>query len=45
VILQESSPSLIDSGFTQYAADKPVGDKASGSDKLDDQLLNERGVE
>jgi transposase len=36
----------IDSGFTQYAPDKLIGDnKAYDSDKLDDQLLKERGVE
>ena len=35
----------IDSSFTQYAPDKLVGDKAYDSDKLDDQLLDERGVE
>ena len=35
----------IDSGFTEYAPDKPVGDKAYDSDKLDEQLLKERGVE
>jgi hypothetical protein len=29
----------IDSGFTQYAPDKLIGDKAYDSDKLDDQLL------
>ena len=35
----------IDSGFTQYAPDKLVGDKAYDSDKLDCQLRDERGVE
>jgi transposase len=35
----------IDSSFTEYAPDKLVGDKAYDSDKLDDQLLEERGVE
>ena len=35
----------IDSSFTEYAPDKLVGDKAYDSDKLDDQLLDERGVE
>jgi hypothetical protein len=35
----------IDSGFTQYAPNKLIGDKAYDSDKLDEQLLNERGVE
>jgi hypothetical protein len=37
----------IDCSFTQYAPDKLVGDKAndSDSDKLAQQLLDERGVE
>jgi len=35
----------IDNGFTQNAPDKLVGDKAYDSDKLDHQLLEERGVE
>ena len=35
----------IDSSFTQYAPDKLVGDKAYDSDKLDRQMLDERGVE
>jgi transposase len=35
----------IDSSFTRYAPDKLVGDKAYDSDKLDDQLLDQRGVE
>jgi transposase len=35
----------IDSSFTEYAPDKLVGDKAYDSDKLDDQLLDGRGVE
>jgi len=35
----------IDSGFTRYAPDKLVGDKAYDSDKLDIQLFDERGVE
>jgi len=35
----------IDSGFTQYAPDKLIGDKAYDSDKLDQQLRDERGVE
>jgi transposase len=35
----------IDSSFTRYAPDKLVGDKAYDSDKLDDPLFNERGVE
>jgi len=35
----------IDSSFTQYAPDKLIGDKAYDSDTLDDQLLDDRGVE
>ena len=35
----------IDSGFTRYAPDKLVGDKAYDSDKIDIQLFDERGVE
>jgi transposase len=35
----------IDSTFTRYAPDKLVGDKAYDRDNLDDQLLDERGVE
>ena len=35
----------IDSSFTRYAPDKLVGDKAYDSDKLDNELLDERGVE
>ena len=35
----------INGSFSKYAPDKLVGDKAYDSDKLDDQLLNERGVE
>ena len=35
----------IDSGFTKYAPDKLVGDKAYDSDPLDQQLLDERGIE
>ena len=35
----------IDSSFTQYAPDKLVGDKAYDSDKLDQQLPDDRGVE
>lgn len=35
----------IDSSFIQYAPDKIVGDKAYDSDKLDQQLSEERGVE
>jgi len=32
----------IDSGFTQYAPNKLIGDKAYGSDGLDKRLLDER---
>ena len=35
----------IDNSFTRYAPDKLVGDKAYDSDKLDEQLRDERGVE
>ncbi len=35
----------IDSGFTEYAPDKLIGDKAYDSDGLDQQLHDERGVE
>ena len=35
----------IDSGFTEYAPDKLIGDKAYDSDKLDRQLLDNRGIE
>ena len=35
----------IDSGFTQYAPNKLIGDKAYDSDELDQRLLNERNVE
>ncbi len=35
----------IDSGFTKYAPDKIIGDKAYDSDKLDQQLSEERGIE
>ena len=35
----------IDSCFTPHAPDKLVGDKAYDSDDLDQQLLDERGVE
>jgi transposase len=35
----------IDSGFTQYAPDKLIGDKAYDSDGLDQRLLDERNVE
>lgn len=35
----------IDSGFTEYAPDKLIGDKAYDSDKLDQQLMDDRGIE
>jgi len=35
----------IDSGFTQYAPNKLIGDKAYDSDGLDQRLLEERNVE
>ena len=35
----------IDSGFTQYAPDRIIGDKAYDSDRLDEQLLDDRGIE
>ena len=35
----------IDSGFTQYAPNKLIGDKAYDSDGLDQRLLDERHVE
>ena len=35
----------IDSGFTQYAPDRIIGDKAYDSDGLDNLLLGERGIE
>jgi transposase len=35
----------IDSGFTQYAPDRLIGDKAYDSDKLDKQLSENRGIE
>ena len=35
----------IDSSFTRHAPDKLIGDKAYDGDKLEDQLLSERGVE
>ena len=35
----------IDSGFTQYAPDRLVGDKAYDSDKLDEQLSVDRNIE
>ena len=35
----------IDSGFTKYAPDRIIGDKAYDSDGLDDRLSDERGIE
>ena len=35
----------IDSGFTEYAPDKLIGDKAYDSDGLDEKLLEERDIE
>ena len=35
----------IDSGFTQYAPDRIIGDKAHDSNGLDERLLEERGIE
>jgi len=35
----------IDSGFTQYAPDRLIGDKAYDSDKLDQQLSEDRAIE
>jgi transposase len=35
----------IDSGFTQYAPNKLIGDKAYDSDELDQRLIDERYVE
>jgi len=35
----------IDSGFTPYAPDKLIGDKAYDSDGLDQRLAQERGIE
>jgi len=35
----------IDKGFTEYVPDKIIGDKAYDSDKLDQQLSEERGIE
>jgi len=35
----------IDSGFTQYAPGRLVGDKAYDSDKLDEQLSEDRNIE
>ena len=35
----------IDSGFTEYAPDKLIGDKAYDSDKLDQELSDDRGIE
>ena len=34
----------IDSSFTRYAPDRPVGNKAYDNNSLDEQLLHERGV-
>jgi transposase len=35
----------IDSGFTRYAPNKLIGDKAYDSDKLDQKLLEDRRIE
>ena len=35
----------IDSGFTQYAPDRIIGDRAYDSDKLDERLSDQRGIE
>ena len=35
----------IDSGFTEYAPDRIIGDKAYDSDRLDKQLSKERDIE
>ena len=35
----------VDRCFTPYAPDRLIGDKAYDSDKLDQRLLNERGIE
>ena len=35
----------IDSSFTEYAPDRIIGDKAYDSDKLDQQLFEERAIE
>ena len=35
----------IDNGFTQYAPNKLIGDKAYDSDDLDQRLLDDRNVE
>ena len=35
----------IDSGFTRYAPNKLIGDKAYDSDKLDQNLLEDRRIE
>ena len=35
----------IDSGFTQYAPDRIIGDKAYDSDGLDERLLDELGID
>jgi transposase len=35
----------IDSGFTQYAPNRLIGDRAYDSDGLDDRLMRVRGVD
>ena len=35
----------IDSGFTEYAPDRLIGDKAYDSDKLDQKLYEDRGID
>jgi hypothetical protein len=35
----------IDSGFTQHAPNRLIGDKAYDSDGLDERLLEERGID
>ena len=35
----------VDSGFTRYAPNKLIGDKAYDSDKLDQKLLEDRRIE
>jgi len=35
----------IDSGFTEHAPDRIIGDKAYDSDGLDERLLEDRGIE
>jgi transposase len=35
----------IDSGFTEHAPDRIIGDKAYDSDGLDQRLLEDRGIE